>query len=484
MKLSMSMVQWYLKDFTQISHIQNDTCTISGLRFLSGNMADMLADFMYLGKADDYISDIQYSEVYIVVHQKNYILFYHADFEDLLNNLLGIFYFFEDWEHRMFHASTSGLSLQQIIDISCEVLCNPVTVIDLEGNIISVSTLAAPEDDFYWEYKRKEGREHPAILNTPWFSPDGTLINELSRTPQIVQNVQEGQSPLIMLYLIQDEEPVAVFYTLVANRDLLLMNLQMMNEISKYLILSEEFLKKNVQLRSTENLMGNFLNGKLEHDSEGESAAAKLQKATGSGQWRLALIRHLKRSDRLYMNSMLRTLKKSMKVPCIFHEDYILFLLSDQHFFSVGDELKQHLSTDRFCLALSMPSTDFYSLPLRFEQAKFTMKQAGESAGIYKCEDFAFMYIKEQVSQVLSLTSLRHPAFSILEEYDRNNNTELRETLSVFLKNKCNILETAQAIHVHRNTVKYRITRIREITGISFEEEEDLQYLCISDWFR
>ena len=281
MKLSMSMIQWYLRDYSQSAHIQNDTLSIRGLRFLSGNLSEMLADFMYLGEASDYISDKQYEQAYIVVHQKNYILFFHADFEDLLNSLLSAFDFYVTWEHRMIHAATSRLSLQKIIDLSHEVLDNPVTVTDIEGNISALNSAGVPADDLYWQYKQSYGQEHPAVLSEQWLAPDGTPIYELSRNPQLVQNVQQGQPPLIMLYLFQDEEPVAVFYILVVNRALLAMDMQLANEISKYLTFSDEFIKQNVQLCSMDMLLQEFLEQKLEQDTQGETAAEKLRKSTG-----------------------------------------------------------------------------------------------------------------------------------------------------------------------------------------------------------
>lgn len=482
MKLSMSMIQWYLRDYSQSAHIQNDTLSIRGLRFLSGNLSEMLADFMYLGEASDYISDKQYEQAYIVVHQKNYILFFHADFEDLLNSLLSAFDFYVTWEHRMIHAATSRLSLQKIIDLSHEVLDNPVTVTDIEGNISALNSAGVPADDLYWQYKQSYGQEHPAVLSEQWLAPDGTPIHELSRNPQLVQNVQQGQPPLIMLYLFQDEEPVAVFYILVVNRALLAMDMQLANEISKYLTFSDEFIKQNVQLCSMDMLLQEFLEQKLEQDTQGETAAEKLRKSTGPEQWRLALLRHARRNDRIYLKSMIRTLKTMLKVPCtLYHED-ILLLVSESRQTEILDFLSQQISSGSLFLAFSMPSTDFFSLPLRYEQVLFTVRQSGEKPGIYKCETFAFPYVKEQAAQLLTATRLSHPALSILDEYDRMHHTALRETLSVFLLKQCNILETARAMYVHRNTIKYRISKIRELTGISFEDEQDFQYLCLSDW--
>ena len=482
MYLSMHMIRWYLREHSQIVSIRNDRMSIRGLRFLSGNMPDMHQDYMYLGNAYDYFSDKQYRKAYIVVHQKNYILFPDAEFEDLLNGLLSAFDYFGSWERRMFMAANPGMSLQEITDLSHEVLCNPITVVDLEGNIVALNSSDVPADDLYWQYKVAEGQEHPDIFSQQWFSPEGTPIHELSHTPQLVRNVQQGQAPLIMMYLFQDEEPVALFYILVVNQDLLDMDMQLSGEICKHLTFSQEFCQRNVQLRSSEKLMRDFLDQQLCEGAEGESAAAKLQNMAGAGKWRLALLRHISRKDRLYTKSMLRILKSTIKTPCTFYKDEILFLLSETRRQEILDYLENQNPSGHILLALSMPASDYYSLPLRFAQTTFTAEQAMNSPGIHKCEDYAFAYIREQVANVLTVSGLRHPALSVLEEYDRENHTSLRETLTVFLQNHCSILETANKMYVHRNTVKYRIARIQDITGLSFDNTEDLKYLCVSDW--
>lgn len=51
------------------------------------------------------------------------------------------------------------------------------------------------------------------------------------------------------------------------------------------------------------------------------------------------------------------------------------------------------------------------------------------------------------------------------EEYDRTNNCQLSETLAVYLENNCSLSQTAQTLAVHRNTLKYRLSRIEQISG-------------------
>jgi sugar diacid utilization regulator len=52
-----------------------------------------------------------------------------------------------------------------------------------------------------------------------------------------------------------------------------------------------------------------------------------------------------------------------------------------------------------------------------------------------------------------------------LIDYDRAKRTELVATLSQYYDSGCNYDATATALHIHRSTLRYRLKRIRELTG-------------------
>lgn len=58
-------------------------------------------------------------------------------------------------------------------------------------------------------------------------------------------------------------------------------------------------------------------------------------------------------------------------------------------------------------------------------------------------------------------------------EYDERNDTGLRETLEVFLNCSGSWNRTAELLHVHVNTVRYRIGRVAELTGKDLSTLED-----------
>lgn len=57
-----------------------------------------------------------------------------------------------------------------------------------------------------------------------------------------------------------------------------------------------------------------------------------------------------------------------------------------------------------------------------------------------------------------------------LYHYDAKNNTNLAETLQIYLENDANPYETATVLHVHVNTIHYRIKRISTITQVNLKD--------------
>ncbi len=60
----------------------------------------------------------------------------------------------------------------------------------------------------------------------------------------------------------------------------------------------------------------------------------------------------------------------------------------------------------------------------------------------------------------------------VFEDYDKIHNSSLIDTLYYYLKTGCSLSETAKLMFTHRNTVGYRMNKIREISGNKFTTPE------------
>lgn len=70
------------------------------------------------------------------------------------------------------------------------------------------------------------------------------------------------------------------------------------------------------------------------------------------------------------------------------------------------------------------------------------------------------------------LTDFYQETLGPLLESDKHSNSALIETLEAFFRCNGNLSETARAMHLHRNSLLYRLGRIEELLGKSLEDAE------------
>lgn len=92
--------------------------------------------------------------------------------------------------------------------------------------------------------------------------------------------------------------------------------------------------------------------------------------------------------------------------------------------------------------------------------------------GIYtlisKIQDDKFLdkYVEKQIGSLIRADAL--------------NKGNLCETLESYLNHNCNLKETAQALYIHRNTMNYRMNKIKEILGEDFENLDNCLMLKLA----
>jgi DNA-binding PucR family transcriptional regulator len=63
-------------------------------------------------------------------------------------------------------------------------------------------------------------------------------------------------------------------------------------------------------------------------------------------------------------------------------------------------------------------------------------------------------------------------AIQRLVDYDRRRRTQLTETLEQFLRDRRSIAPTARALFIHPNTLRQRLDRIEQLSGLSLAGED------------
>ncbi|MBP2642993.1 MAG: putative transcriptional regulator, PucR family [Firmicutes bacterium] len=90
----------------------------------------------------------------------------------------------------------------------------------------------------------------------------------------------------------------------------------------------------------------------------------------------------------------------------------------------------------------------------------------------YAYERYSVYHMMELSSTFDNLISFCHSSIFNLLEHDADIGGELVTTLYVYLKNGSNKNKTSKELHVHLNTIKYRLSQISEILGVNLADEE------------
>lgn len=77
-------------------------------------------------------------------------------------------------------------------------------------------------------------------------------------------------------------------------------------------------------------------------------------------------------------------------------------------------------------------------------------------------------------------SELRHPDTIRLYEYDRQNGTEYLETLYQYLLHDRNAVQAAKVLYVHRNTMSYRLEKLREMLTFDMEDGDTRIFVLMS----
>jgi DNA-binding PucR family transcriptional regulator len=85
-----------------------------------------------------------------------------------------------------------------------------------------------------------------------------------------------------------------------------------------------------------------------------------------------------------------------------------------------------------------------------------------------------------QVKRPRELQSFAESTLGVVHAYDGRHQTKLGSTLRSYMANRCNVAVTAQALHVHPNTVAYRLRRVEELLGLDLGDPEAMLHMQLA----
>ncbi|GAA5176051.1 PucR family transcriptional regulator [Pseudonocardia eucalypti] len=121
-----------------------------------------------------------------------------------------------------------------------------------------------------------------------------------------------------------------------------------------------------------------------------------------------------------------------------------------------------------FSLGVSRPFHEPALIPARYEEARKALRMGRRSHGPGKVTYFAELGLFRLLSLIDDVGELRdfvRDALGELTALEARERAELVRTLQVLLDNHLNVAKSARDLHVHYNTMRYRISKLERLVG-------------------
>lgn len=175
----------------------------------------------------------------------------------------------------------------------------------------------------------------------------------------------------------------------------------------------------------------------------------------------------------------------SKKIKHITYEEYELILIEETSFKNdeltkIIDNVKQY----KIVSGLSDTFNSLFDIKIYYEQAKKAIilgaRHGAESEVMFKYSDYRFYDFLYECANSMECKNFYHPVTMDLELYDVEHKTEFYKTLLTYLECGRSIHKTCAKMFLHKNTVNYRIQRIKELFNLDYDDGQAVLFIYLS----
>lgn len=483
MKLSMWILADWLAKYKPSVNICEGQPILSGARLFSVDKPELNESIVYVGYTSDFYPD-KSSGIYsrkklLCINKQDWIVFNHECIEDVLNDILEAFDFYNKWETAIKEAAYSRKSFQTLFDLSQPIFKNPMLLVDWRGKVLAMSYENLPNTaKDVWDYILLNGylpayaygrlKKCPAKCTMFESVKEVTILNFPEYDYRCIHfNIHYKHEPIIYCHIIEDNIKLTHGMKHLAAA--------LKQAISTMI----RFTNIPVNQRPTSMLFSDILSGKSP-----DNEAIRWVKMTlgweNTEKWYLVSFRNLY-PDRLSEPVLLQLLERYIPQGFYFSwKNYLIMLIDCKEWLNIFDTFCRQLNASGFRCGVSMAFGDLNDLPTRLKQAEIALKYSKEQDTVSMCTDYAWSYLFNEVTEIIRSEKMIHPAIERLVEYDNKNGTELARTLYEYLLNERNSIKTANSLYLHRNSLRYRLERISELIDADLENPDVRMHIMFS----
>lgn len=374
----------------------------------------------------------------------------------------------------MYNKLVMGSDLAELCRTAYEQLGNPIIVADKSCRLLC--SIALPESgNPIWEALLSEGY-YPleyleAITNDPRYRRVYTepapipLNDEFSGARCLMFKVAYGSAIIGFAQLIELDRPISA-----EDAELFAGFCRIAATALCGRKPEEESLKKSYEYVIDEILRGNLRGDKLKDQLLAVNIEPNLPRClfvVERGEGVTLPTEYIRRN----IESIIRNCQ------CSVHNNKIVVLLG-----STGSALlppdirarfKKFLADNKLLCGGSNRFDSMNALPAAYQQAVTAGRignQMGGKGPIFFMWEYATYQMCDMLYDQCSLMDFCNPMLVMIRQYDDYHGTKFMDTLREYISNGCSPVKTAEKLDVHRNTIDYRLGRMKELFDLNTDD--------------
>ena len=476
MKLSMWIFADWLKDYHPTLEIQSGKMEIETVRLFSQNI-NVKDNTLYIGRLSDFFPN---SSHHVVCSNKNDLIILPVnDVAEILNAVIEAIEYYSRWNTEILNLLSRGCLISDILKRSEAILKDPVFVLDSGQRLLAISSLYHNQYvDRYWHELATYG---------------STNIDFILK---FNQNYAKDLFQIHGVYLVnEDILPHKCYYY-----NFFLNNVWV--GVTNILIQGESISQGTLDLFTT---FCHYIDMWFDSSSQQQSMlfldsmfhfALSNQECDYENFNRHLKLLNWQSNDSKILITMVNTLEQYnihthlchtindlfSYAYALTHDSYVCVLcnLNQKELPFICQDMIPWLKKSNYYGCYSSPFTDLKLLSEHFEQTKIAAQFCPQNIGnMYHTQDYMIKYGFTVMKQHVQ-TNLIHATVEHLETYDLKHQTEFSHTLHMYLKYERSQSQTAKALNLHRNTLTYRLKKLRELISCDLDNPDTRMNLLIS----
>ena len=379
-------------------------------------------------------------------------------------------------------------SLQEICDLTYQIIGNPVFISDLAHTILSYTKCVEIQDHIWQEnvvlaHLQRNNLRQNRQVGTVHLSSSGTqrpvlVEDDYLPFPRVIKTLShKGRAVGVLVvtaYLCPFQSNILDMVDLISS----FVVPQMMRD--RFLVSSDK--------QSVENFLITLLNGKDYSQTEVEHRLELLN-------WKLPAYTYLlclclkpgeEKNRDFTMHSILEEIRSQNNCRVFLYNSALVCLYGSdtpvEHWEDQAPQLSQLMEETHLQAGVSRRIVRMDQLVTYYQQA-----QSALELGMWLQRPHTFTHYDTLSSFLIfhrinsdDLELFVHQKIQALFTYDQDHDTELCATLQVYLEQAKSLAKTAEILFIHRNTVRYRIRKCTELINSDLEDGNEIFAFILS----